>query len=90
MRLSKRAYFVAEVSPRLAGFKGGNVDFQNTAKYVEGRELISFGIEGQVGGHVFQVNCSNAFATTPANIARGAASGRTNWYLGFQISRKFY
>jgi hypothetical protein len=90
VRMTKRSYIVAEVSPQIVGFKGGNVDFQNTAKYVEGRQLISFGIEAQVGGHVFQLNCSNAFATTPANIARGAAGGKTNWYLGFNISRKFY
>jgi hypothetical protein len=90
LRVTKRMYFVAEASPRLSGFKGGNVDLQGTAKYVEGKTLVSFAIEGQVGGHVFQVNLSNAFATTPANIARGAASGRTNWYLGFNISRKFY
>jgi hypothetical protein len=90
LRVTKRMYFVAEASPRLSGFKGGNVDLQGTSKYVEGKTLVSFAIEGQVGGHVFQVNLSNAFATTPANIARGAASGRTNWYLGFNISRKFY
>jgi hypothetical protein len=90
LRLTKRTYFVAEGSPRLSGFKGGNADFQNTAKYVEGKTLASFGIEGQVGGHVFQVNFSNGLASTPSNIARGAASGKTNWYLGFNISRKFY
>jgi hypothetical protein len=90
LRLSKRTYFVAEVSPRLSGFKGGNADLQNTSKYAEGKLLAAFGIEGQVGGHVFQVNFSNAFASTPAGIARGAAAGKTNWYLGFNISRKFY
>jgi hypothetical protein len=90
VRVTKRMYFVAEASPRLSGFRGGNVDFQNTSKYVEGKPLVSFGIEGQVGGHVFQLNVSNGFATTPANIARGAAGGKTSWYLGFNISRKFY
>jgi hypothetical protein len=90
VRLTKRLYFVAETSPRLSGFKGGNVDFQNTKKYVEGHDLISFAVEGHVGGHVFQVNFSNGYASTPANIARGAAGGDTHWYLGFNISRKFY
>lgn len=90
IRVSKRSYLVAEVSPNIYGYKGGNANLQNTSKYAEGRPLIAFGIEGQVGGHVFQVNFSNAFATTPANIARGAAAGKTHWYLGFNISRKFY
>jgi len=90
VRVTKRMFVVVEASPRIAGFRGGNADFQNTATYVEGRQLVSFAIEGQVGGHLFQVNFSNGFASTPANIARGAAGGKTNWYLGFNISRKFY
>ncbi len=90
IRMTGSAYVVAEVSPRLAGFKGGDPTLLGSAKYREGRPLVSFGIEKQVGGHLFQLNVSNAFATTPGNIARGAASGTTNWYLGFNISRKFY
>jgi hypothetical protein len=90
IRMTKTSYFVAEVSPRLAGYKGGDPTLLGTSKYQEGNTLASFGFEKQVGGHVFQLNVSNAFATTPANIARGAASGKTNWYLGFNISRKFY
>jgi hypothetical protein len=89
IRLSKSAYFVAEVSPRLAGFKGGDPTLLGSSRYQEGKPLASFGIEKQVGGHVFQLNVSNAFATTPANIARGAASEKSNWYLGFNITRKF-
>lgn len=91
VRISKGAYVVAELVPRLAGFKGGDASLQGTSKYEEGRMQASFGIEKQVGGHVFQLNFSNAFqTTTPAGLARGAAPGSTNWYLGFNISRKFY
>jgi hypothetical protein len=90
IRMTKTSYFVAEVSPRLSGYKGGDYTLLGTSKYEEGHTAASFGIEKQVGGHVFQLNFSNAFATTPANLARGAASGKTNWYLGFNISRKFY
>jgi hypothetical protein len=90
LRMTRTSYFVAEVSPRLAGFMGGGPDPLDPTIYVEGRQLMSFAVEKTVGGHVFQLNFSNGFATTPANIARGAASGKTNWYLGFNISRKFY
>jgi hypothetical protein len=89
-RLGKSSYFTAEVTPRVSGYKGGIADLQNTSKYQEGNQLISFAIEKQVGGHVFQLNFSDGVASTPANIARGAATGKTYWYLGFNISRKFY
>ena len=50
---------------------------------------LSFGIEKRVGGHSFQLNFSNYFATTLATIARGAGSG-DDWYIGFNLSRKFF
>jgi hypothetical protein len=91
VRLRRGTFVLAEVSPRLSGFKGGvATPAQGVFVYAPGKTLASFGLEKQVGGHVFQLNVSNGFASTPANIARGAASGRTNWYLGFNISRKFY
>ncbi|HSK09617.1 MAG TPA: DUF5777 family beta-barrel protein [Vicinamibacterales bacterium] len=77
-------YLVAEAAPRLAGFKGGS------AVAGSGGTVLAFGVEKQVGGHVFQVNVSNGFATMPAKLARGTAGGETEWYLGFTISRKFY
>ncbi len=89
VQLVKSVYVVAEVSPRLSGFKGG-INQEGTTAYQPGKTAAAFAIEKQVGGHVFQINFSNSFATTPANIARGAAPGKTNWYLGFNISRKFY
>jgi hypothetical protein len=90
VRMTRSSYVVLEVTPRIAGYKGGDPLLINTSKYDEGRPLASLAIEKQLGGHVFQLNFSNGFASTPANIGRGAASGRTNWYLGFNISRKFY
>jgi len=83
-------YLVGEAWPRVSGYKGGHSGHVGHEAEGEGKMLASFAIEKQVGGHVFQVNLSNAWATTPANIARGAAFGPTDWYLGFQISRKFY
>jgi hypothetical protein len=82
LRMSDGAYLVAEVTPRLAGYKGnrGGGDSGTVA---------AFGIEGRVGGHVFQFNVSNDLGTTPAQVARGR-QGRKDWYLGFNLSRKFY
>ncbi len=70
---------VGEVAPRLAGFKGGPNDATH----------LSFGLEKRVGGHAFQFNVSNALGSTPAQVARGR-TGRDDWFLGFNISRKFY
>jgi hypothetical protein len=69
-----RTYFVIEGVPRIGGFDDGD-------------HHVSFGIEQQAGGHVFQLNFSNGIGTTLAQVARGGVS---DWYLGFQISRKFY
>ena len=69
-----RTYFVIEAAPRIAGYEDGD-------------HHVSFGIEQQAGGHVFQLNFSNGVGTTLAQVARGGVS---DWYLGFQISRKFY
>lgn len=70
---------VGEVSPRLAGYDGG----PNAATHA------TFGIEKRVGGHSFQLNFSNDLGTTPAQVARGR-QGRDDWFLGFNLSRKFY
>ena len=75
-RVRPTVYVVAEVTPRVSGFK------PNTNQ-------ATFGIEKRAGGHMFQLNVSNGFATMPASIARGALSN-DHWYLGFNITRKFY
>lgn len=69
-----RTYVVFEAAPRIGGFDDGD-------------HHVSFGIEKQAGGHVFQLNFSNGTGTTLAQVARGGVS---DWYLGFNISRKFY
>lgn len=75
VRVRPTVYLVAEVTPRLGG------DMPNDT-------LASFGIEKRVGGHAFQVNFSNGIASTLAQVARGGTSGQ--WYIGFNINRKFY
>ncbi len=76
IRVRPTVYLVGEIIPRTAG---------NNPGVNQG----AFGIEKRAGGHVFQLNISNAFGTTLGQIARGGASN-DDWYLGFNISRRFY
>lgn len=69
-------YGVVEFVPRLAGYEPGD-------------HQVSFGVEGQVGGHMFQLNFSNGLGTTMAQVARGAPD-TDDWYIGFNLSRKFW
>jgi hypothetical protein len=82
LRLTKTMALVGEVHPRLGGYAGdlGSGDPSS---------LASFGVEWRVGGHAFQVNFSNALATTPAQVARGQ-QGIEDWFIGFNLTRKFY
>ena len=45
-----------------------------------GVTMISFGFEQRAGGHVFQLNFSNGFGTTLAQVARGGTAN-DDWYL---------
>jgi hypothetical protein len=76
LRIRPTVSIVTEFSPRVAGFRPGI-------------NHGGVGIEKRAGGHVFQLNVSDSFATTMGQIARGGPVG-TNWHLGFNISRKFY
>ena len=76
VRVMPTTYLVAEVTPRLAG-------------YDPGVNQASLAIEKRVGGHTFQINFSNGFGTTLGQIARGGISN-DSWYIGFNISRKFF
>jgi hypothetical protein len=75
LRIRPTVYIVAEGAPRF----GYDPDYT----------YVSFGIEKRAGGHMFQLNFSTGFGTTLAQIARGGADHDT-WYLGFNISRKFF
>lgn len=76
VRIGGTTYLVLEGAPRVSGFDPG-VDH------------VSFGIEKRAGGHNFQLNFSNGFGTTLANLARGGTNS-DDWYIGFNISRKFF
>jgi hypothetical protein len=76
VRVRPTVYIVGEFAPRAGG-------------YEPGVNHGSIAIEKRAGGHTFQINFSNAFGTTMANIARGGGA-ENDWYLGFNISRKFF
>ncbi|MGH9330633.1 MAG: DUF5777 family beta-barrel protein [Vicinamibacterales bacterium] len=69
-------YVVGEWAPRVSGYEPG-IDHGG------------FAIERRAGGHSFQVNFSTSFATTYSQIARGGFNG-DDWFIGFNISRKFF
>ena len=75
VRIRPTAYLVGSWTPRVSGFGPGVA-------------LATLGIEKQLGGHVFQLNFSNSIGTTMAQTARGA-SNNSDWFMGFNISRKF-
>jgi hypothetical protein len=76
LRVRPSVYLVGEITPRFAGYD------------VDGNQA-SFGAELRAGGHLFQINFSNGFGTTLGQIAQGALN-YDDWYLGFNISRKFF
>jgi Membrane bound beta barrel domain (DUF5777) len=75
LRIRPTVYVVGEFLPRTG--------------YRPGVNHGSFAIEKRVGGHVFQLNFSDSFATTMGQLARGGTNS-DDWYLGFNISRKFF
>ena len=74
-RVRPTVYLLGEYVPRVSGFDLGV-------------HHASFAIEKRVGGHSFQLNFSNSIGTTPAQIAQGA--NKDDWFIGFNIARKFY
>jgi hypothetical protein len=76
IRVSSQVYVVGSWTPRASGFRPGV-------------SMKTFGIEKRLGGHTFQVNVSNSLGTTMAQMARGASNDR-DWFLGFNISRRFF
>ena len=76
LRVRPTVYVVLEAAPRVNGYDPGVTH-------------VSFGLEKRSGGHLFQLNFSNGFGTTIGQIARGGFNN-DDWYLGFNISRKFF
>ena len=82
LRVTKVMALVGEINPRLAGYEGD-------LGAGDPSPLAAFGVEWRVGGHAFQINFSNALGTTPAQVARGQ-QGPKDWFIGFNLTRKFY
>jgi Membrane bound beta barrel domain (DUF5777) len=76
IRITSSMYLVGSWTPRAYGFRPGV-------------SLKTFGIEKRLGGHTFQANVSNSLGTTMAQMARGASNDR-DWFLGFNITRRFF
>jgi hypothetical protein len=76
LRLGRSTYVVGEFVPRLSGPDVGD-------------DHLSFALERRKGGHSFQINVSNSFATTLGQVARSYGSSG-EWHIGFNITRKFY
>ena len=76
LRARRNTYIVIEGSPRVSG-------------YAPRSPLVSFGLEQRAGGHVFQLTFANGLGTTLAQVARGGTA-KDDWYIGFNLSRKFY
>lgn len=76
IRIRPTVYLVFEGTPRVAGHDPGETQ-------------ASFGIEKRSGGHLFQLNFSNGLGTTFGQLARGSFTDN-DWFLGFNISRKFF
>ena len=74
--LGSSTYVVGEYVPRLSGSDAGD-------------DHLTFAIERRKGGHSFQINVSNSFATTLGQVARAYGSSG-EWHIGFNITRKFY
>jgi hypothetical protein len=76
VRIRPTVYLVGEFTPRVTGFDPGV-------------NHGSFAIEKRAGGHMFQLNFGNSFSTTMAQIARGGFN-TDDWFMGFNLTRKFF
>lgn len=74
VRLSATVYAVGEIVPR-AGFTPGG-------------HHATVAVEKRVGGHMFQLNVSRSLAQALTHLARG--DDAAGWFLGFNITRKFF
>jgi hypothetical protein len=75
VRVGATVYVVAEVVPRVGGYR------PDKAAY-------GFAIEKRAGGHLFQLNVNNGQGTTFGQLARGGFAD--SLYLGFNLARKFF
>lgn len=75
-RVRPAFYLMAEYTPRIAGYRPF-------------ADQVTFAIESRAGGHLFQVNIGNGFGTTFSQLAGGGIA-YDQWFLGFNLARKFF
>ena len=76
-RIAKsKVYVVAEAAPQLSGLKNG-------------ADHMTFAIERRAGAHMFQFTVSNNLGTSMRHVARGGVNPG-DWYVGFNLTRRFY
>lgn len=73
---SSRVYVVVEAAPQVAG-------------WTTGVDHVSIGIERRAGGHMFQLTVSNSLGTTLRQVALGGVNS-DDWYIGFNLTRRFF
>ena len=71
-----KVYLVAEAAPQLGGLK-------------DGVDHVTFGLERRAGAHMFQFTVSNNLGTSMRQVARGGVNSG-DWYVGFNLTRRFY
>lgn len=71
-----KVYVVAEAAPQLGGVKNG-------------ADHMTFAIERRAGAHMFQFTVSNNLGTSMRQVARGGVNPG-DWYVGFNLTRRFY
>lgn len=76
VRVRPSLYLMAEYTPRVAGYRPF-------------ADQITFAIESRAGGHLFQINVGNGFGTTFGQLAGGGIA-YDQWFLGFNLARKFF
>ena len=73
---SRTCTSIAEAAPQVAGYK-------------DGVDHVSVGVERRAGGHLFQLTITNALGTTMRQVAQGGVR-EGDWYIGFNLSRRFF
>jgi len=71
-----KVYVVAEAAPQLGGLK-------------DGVDHLTFAVERRAGAHMFQFTVSNNLGTSMRQVARGGVNSG-DWYVGFNLTRRFY
>ena len=73
---TSKVYLVFEAAPQVAGLK-------------DGADHVSVGIERRAGAHMFQFTVANNLGTSYRQVARGGVNPG-DWYVGFNLTRRFY